>query len=367
MSLGINSATPAVQSPGERTPSPGVVRVLGKIVRSYAFNRIWRALLTIYVVITLTFFLVREMPGSPIAVYIQNLMGQYGMSYPDALARAQALFQFNPNEPLIQQYWTYLQNLAHGNMGQSFLSPGTSVTSIIASYLPWTLFSVGLGLLTSFVLGISLGMIMAYKRESVLDHGLTVTGSFFHSVPNYILGMLIVVLLGIQLGLFSVADMRGSYSAGIQPGISPAFIGDALYHAALPIVTYVLTTIGGWMLIMKSSTIATLEEDYVTVARARGLRDGRIVTAYVGRNAILPLFAQLAISIGFVVGGSLLVEWLFQYQGIGLALYNAIYMRDYTVMQGIFLVLTVSIVTANLLADLLYGRLDPRVRITRQQ
>ncbi|MBO0701744.1 MAG: ABC transporter permease [Candidatus Dormibacteraeota bacterium] len=367
MSLGVTSATPATEQPEERSPSRGVGSLLGKIVRSYAFNRIWRALLTIYVVITLTFFLVREMPGSPIEVYIHNLINQYGMSYPDALARAQALFQFNPNEPLIQQYWTYLGNLAHGNLGQSFLSPGTSVTSIIASYLPWTLFSVGLGLLTSFILGVALGMIMAYKRESILDHSLSVIGSFFHSVPNYILGMLIVVLLGIQLGLFSVADMRGSYSAGIQPGLTPAFLGDALYHAALPIATYVLTTIGGWMLIMKSSTVATLEEDYVTVARARGLRDGRIVTAYVGRNAILPLFAQLAISIGFVVGGSLLVEWLFQYQGIGLALYNAIYMRDYTVMQGIFLVLTVSIVAANLVADLLYGRLDPRVRINRPQ
>ncbi len=367
MTLSVTSPAPAAEPSQEQPPSRGAGRLLGKVLRSYAFNRIWRALLTVFVVITLTFFLVREMPGSPVQVYIQNLMGQYGMSYPDALARAQALFQFNPNEPLIQQYWTYLQNLAHGNMGQSFLSPGTSVTSIIASYLPWTLFSVGLGLLTSFVLGITLGMIMAYKRESVLDHALSVAGSFFHSVPNYILGMLIVVLLGIQLGLFSVADMRGSYSAGIEPGINLAFIGDALYHAALPIATYVLTTIGGWMLIMKSSTVATLEEDYVTVARARGLRDGRIVTAYVGRNAILPLFAQLAISIGFVVGGSLLVEWLFQYQGIGLALYNAIYMRDYTVMQGIFLILTVSIVAANLLADLLYGRLDPRVRISRQQ
>jgi peptide/nickel transport system permease protein len=161
--------------------------------------------------------------------------------------------------------------------------------------------------------------------------------------------------------------MRGAYSPGVTIGFNLQFLGDALYHASLPIITYVLSTIGSWMLIMKSSTVSTLEEDYVTVARARGLRDGRIRMAYVGRNAILPLFAQLAISIGFVVGGSTLIEWLYQYQGIGLELYNAINMRDYTVLQGIFLVLTFSIVLANLLADLLYGRLDPRVRISRGQ
>lgn len=341
--------------------------ILGKVIRSYIFNRIWRAILTIWVVITLTFFLVREMPGSPVEVYIANLMGQYGLSYIDALARARALFQYNPNQPLILQYLSYMQGMLHGNLGNSFLSPGTPVTSIIAAYLPWTLFCVGIALIISFSLGILLGMIMAYRRESAIDHVLSVVGSFFHSVPNYLLGMLIVVLLGIQLGLFSVANMRGAYSPGVTIGFNLQFLGDALYHASLPIITYVLSTIGSWMLIMKSSTVSTLEEDYVTVARARGLRDGRIRMAYVGRNAILPLFAQLAISIGFVVGGSTLIEWLYQYQGIGLELYNAINMRDYTVLQGIFLVLTFSIVLANLLADLLYGRLDPRVRISRGQ
>jgi peptide/nickel transport system permease protein len=357
----------AGESTRERQREWSLGGALGKVVRSYVFNRIWRAVLTIYVVVTITFFLVREMPGSPVEVYIHNLMGQYGLSYVDALARARALFQYNPSEPLIQQYFSYLGGMIHGNLGNSFLSPGTPVTSIIATYLPWTLFCVGLALIISFVLGVLLGMIMAYRRETVLDHALSVAGSFFHSVPNYLLGMLIVVILGIQLGLFSVADMRGAYSAGVTVGFNLPFFGDALYHAALPIATYVLSTIGSWMLIMKSSTVSTLEEDYVTVARARGLRDGRIRTAYVGRNAILPLFAQLAISIGFVVGGSILIEWLYQYQGIGYELYNAINERDYTVLQGIFLILTISIVVANLLADLLYGRLDPRVRITKSQ
>jgi peptide/nickel transport system permease protein len=149
---------------------------------------------------------------------------------------------------------------------------------------------------------------------------------------------------------------------GLQPGLTVAFVTDVLYHAALPVLTYVLTTIGSWMLLMKSSTLSTLEEDYVTVARARGLSDGRIMRAYVGRNAVLPLFAQVAIAAGFVVGGSVVIERIFVYEGIGFVLLDAINRRDYPLMQAIFLVITVSVIGANLLADLLYSRLDPRIR-----
>jgi len=175
--------------------------------------------------------------------------------------------------------------------------------------------------------------------------------------------MLLVVFLGVQWKILPIAAMRGSLSPGIQPEFSLTFVADALFHAALPIATYVLTTIGTWMLTMKSSTIAALEEDYVAVARARGLRDRRITTAYVGRNAILPLFTQLTISAGFIVGGSVLIEFIFVYQGIGYVLNSSIAQRDYPVMQGVFLVITISVVVANLVADLLYGRLDPRIRV----
>jgi peptide/nickel transport system permease protein len=257
--------------------------------------------------------------------------------------------------------------MAGGDFGMSLISPGTSVTEVVGTYLPWTLFSVGLALMISFTLGILLGMVMAFKREGPLDHVLAALGSLFHSMPNYLVAILIVVVFGVQLGWLPITDMRGAYSPGVEHEVSFAFIKDALYHASLPIATYVLTTIGTWMLLMKSSTVATLDEDYVTVARARGLRDRRITTAYVGRNAVLPLFTQLAISIGFVVGGSLLIEKIFQYQGIGFVLYESINRRDYPVMQGIFLIVTFSVVVANLLADLLYGRLDPRIRIAREE
>lgn len=349
--------------PEERESEPPLVL---RVLRNYYLRRVVKAILTVFLVATFTFFLIRALPGNPVEVYINTLIGQYGLSYYDAANQAAGLFAFNPNEPVILQYRDYLVAMAHGSMGQSLISRGTPVTSIIKSYLPWTLFSVGTALLISFGLGITLGMLMAYRREGVLDHILSALGSFFHSVPNFLIGIMIVVFLGIQLGLLPITDMRGSYSSGVQPGFSLDFFGDALFHAALPIAVYVLSTIGSWMLLMKSSTLATLEEDYVTVARARGLRDGRIRSAYVGRNAVLPLFSQLAIAAGFVVGGSILVEFVFQYQGIGYELLDALNRRDYTVMQGIFLVITFAVVLANLLADLLYSRLDPRIRVPGQ-
>jgi peptide/nickel transport system permease protein len=181
-------------------------------------------------------------------------------------------------------------------------------------------------------------------------------------VPSYLFGILVIVFFGIRMGWLPIAAMRGSLSSGQNMEFSLAFIKDALFHASLPILTYALTGLGAWMLLMKSSTIAALDEDFVTAARARGLPERRIAVRYVGRNAILPLFTQLTISIGFIVGGSFLVEPIFQYQGIGYTLFKAVQSRDYPLLQGIFLMITVSVVAANLVADLLYTRLDPRIR-----
>ena len=351
----------APRTPATVRRSP--VYFLAGVARNYYFGRLIKSLITAFVVVTLSFFIVRLMPGSPVEVYIYNLINQYSIPYAEAAQQAQALFGVNVDAPLWQQYLGYIGGLLQGNLGNSILSPGQSVASVMLAYLPWTLFSVGLALSFSFVIGIVLGMLMAYRRESALDHVLSFFGSLFSSIPNYIIGILLIVFLGIQLNLIDIGAMRGSYSPGVRPSFSIQFLADVLMHASLPVTTYILTTIGSWMLTMKSSTVATLGEDYVTVARARGLGDRRIMTAYVGRNAIIPLVSQFAISVGFVVGGSILIETLFVYQGIGYILNGAIAQRDYTVMQGIFLVITVSVIVANLLADVLYGRIDPRVRI----
>lgn len=335
---------------------------LQDVLQSYYAQSLVKTLFTAFVVTTFIFFLVRLLPGNPVDQMVSLLVSQQGMSRQEANDRAATLFSIDFNRPLYLQYVDYLNNTIHGDFGKSVLSPSTPVTSIIAKYLPWTIFSVGVALLLSFTGGILLGMLMAYRRDSLLDHVLTIFASIFTSIPNYLVGMLFIVWLGIQWKVVNIAAMRGSLSPNTMPGFTWAFFSDAFYHASLPITVYFITTIGYWMLSMKSSTLSTLGEDYVTVAKARGLGEWRILTAYVGRNASLPLFTQLALSIGFIVGGSLLIETIFVYQGIGQTLFNAVNRRDYTVMQGIFLIITLSVIFANFFADMLYSWLDPRIK-----
>ena len=284
---------------------------------------ILKALLTVYVTSTITFGLIRLMPGSPVEIKIDELMQQSQMSYADAAASASGLFDINLNAPIHEQYFEYLGNLVHGNLG--------------------------------------LGLISAYRRNSLLDHAVSTGGSIISSVPGYLIALLIVLIFGIQLRWIPITQMRGAFSPGITPGFTPEFVGDILFHASLPITVFFLTHIGLWILSMRSATLAALEEDHVTVARARGLSDGRITTAYVGRNAVLPLVSQFAIAAGAVVGGAVIIEQIFVYQGVGLRLVASVNQRDYPLMQGIILMTTVCVIIANLVADLLYSRLDPRI------
>jgi peptide/nickel transport system permease protein len=334
-----------------------------RITSNYVVRMLSRAIFTVWFVTSLIFFLVRLMPSNPIDVYINELIVQYGLPYAEARDQAASLFAIDLDAPLHEQYFDYMGQLLHGNLGESLRSPGTPVWTIIIAFLPWTLFSVGLGLIISFILGVLIGMLLAYKRQAWWEPVVSGTASVLSSIPNYIVGIVLLVYLGVYWDLVPIHQMRGSRSPGIQPGFTWVFIKDIFFHAALPVLTYVLSTIGSWILSMKSSTIGTLGEDYVTVARARGLSEGRITTAYVGRNAMLPLITQLLISIGFVVGGSILIESIFVYQGIGYRLLAALTTRDYPLMQGIFLVITISVVVSNLVADFIYGWFDPRVRV----
>jgi peptide/nickel transport system permease protein len=320
-----------------------------------------RALITVFLVTTMNFVLIRLMPGNAIDSYIAQIMNEQLLSYEDAAQQASSLFNLDLKKPIHEQYLTFLGDLVRGNLGTSMLSQGTTVASIIAAYLPWTLFTVGLGLLLSFCVGTFLGLIAAYRRNSLFDHVVSTVGSILSAIPNYITALVLVVIFGTQLRLLPIAQMRGSSSPGVAPGFNLEYLADILFHAALPVAVYFLATVGHWLLSMKSATIATLEEDYVTAARARGLSDGRISTAYVGRNAVLPLVSQLAITAGLVVGGAFFIEVILVYPGIGLRLFKSIEQRDYTVMQGIVLLLTISVIVANIVADLLYAKLDPRI------
>ena len=357
----VNSADAEVMlRVNRRSPLSRARGHLGALLARPLTQALVKAVITIYVTVTLTFFLIRLMPGNPVEYKIDELM-QSGLDFESARAVASNLFSIDLDAPFHEQYVSFMANVARGDLGNSFLSSGTTVMSIILSVLPWTLFIVGGGLLLSFTIGTALGLLAAYKRNSIFDHLVTSLGSFIDSVPDFLIALSIILLLGVQLRWLPVGQMRGAYSAGIQPGLTPEFIGDVLFHAALPILTIFLATVGVWILGMRGATMATLEDDYVTAARARGLKDSRITTAYVGRNAILPQISFFAITMGAVVGGAALIELIFVYQGVGYRLLTAIQQRDYPIMQGIVLVTTTAIVVANLVADLVYSRLDPRI------
>lgn len=365
-------ATPVRQAAPPRTP-PGIPRLTWwrravRFVRtSYTAQTVFQGIFTVWAVMTFTFVLIRQMPSNPVEIETERLIREEQISYDEAYSKAASLFDFNPDQPVLEQYAEYIGKLLRLDLGQSITSAGTPVLDQILQYLPWTLFSVGLGLLISFSIGIFVGMAMAYWRGGVFDNTVTALASILFGIPNYIIALLIILILGVQLKVFSVADALGRVDPTIEPGLNLAYIGSVLSHAVLPVLTYVAATVGGWILTMKSSTISTLGEEYVTVAHARGLPQRRVLTAYVGRNAMLPLVTRLAISIGFVVGGSVIIEDIYRYRGLGKFLTTAIVARDYTSMQGVFLVIAVSVVVANMLADLLYGALDPRVRIGKER
>lgn len=338
-----------------------------RIYKNYTLRVFLQAIITIIIITSFTFFLIRLMPGNPIDVLVAQILNQEGISYEEAYQRVAASFDFDPDASTLDQYFEWFGDLLRFDLGTSITSPGTEVIDEIARFLPWTVFAVGSGLLISFILGILLGMTMAYYRNSAIDHFLSLLASFMTGVPNYIWGLMILIVFGIQLRWIDIGALRGTYDVGLTPGFNLPFMLSVLEHAALPIFTYVISTLGSWMLNMKSSTASVLNEDYVNVAEARGLQDQRIVTAYVGRNASLPLFTQLAISIGFVLGSGVVIEEIFVYWGLGHYLFASITVRDYTSMQGVFLVLTVTVVFANLFSDLTYGLIDPRVRVSGEK
>lgn len=348
--------------PVTTTSVPLPLQWLSRVTSNFLLRRIVKALFTIWLVSTITFFVIRAMPGNAVDILLQELTSQ-GMSPDEARNQAAALLSINLNQPIHEQYLEYMTNVLRGDFGRSYKSRGLKVADMIFAVLPWTLFSVGLSLILSFMLGIFFGTIIAYKHDTWIDHLLSNLAATLDAISPYLIGLLALLLLGVTWKLVPIGEMRGALSPGVQPEFSLTFFADVFSHVKVLLLVYVLSSVGSWMLTMKSSTLATLGEDYVTVARARGLPDSRILTAYVGRNATLPLVTRLAISIGFVVGGSVLLERLFTYRGIGFLLADAISSRDYPVMQGVFLVITIAVVFANLLSDFVYGWLDPRIRI----
>jgi peptide/nickel transport system permease protein len=256
------------------------------------------------------------------------------------------------------EYLAYLGNLLRGELGVSVSAFPAKVSDVIADSLLWTVVLVGLATLLSFLLGVGLGAIVGWKRGTWLD-ALVPATTMLSAVPYFWLALILVALLASGLGWF---PLNGGYDVVLDPGWSAEFLGSAIYHGTLPALTIVLSSIGGWLLGMRNMMVSAMSEDYVLTARAKGLTGSRIMIRYAARNAVLPSVAGFAISLGFVVSGSIVTEQVFSYPGIGSKLLQAVQNNDYALMQGIFLVITIAVLGANLVVDLLYGLIDARTR-----
>src|SRR5712692_6091667 len=217
-------------------------RILG-YWRHPILQAVVKAVLTVFVTVSITFVLIRLMPGNPIDIKIDELTRDGLMTYDEARAQAASLFSIDLQRPLPEQYLSFIWSLARGDLGYSFVSQGTPVTSIVLAVLPWTLLTVGTGLLLSFTVGIFLGLFAAYNRNKPIDHVLSIGGSVISAVPPYFIALLIVIVLGVELRIIPYTQMRGAQSAGIPVGLTPQFIGDVLYHAILPISVFFLATL----------------------------------------------------------------------------------------------------------------------------
>jgi peptide/nickel transport system permease protein len=322
---------------------------------AYIARRVGFYLATAWIAITINFFIPRLMPGNPVELVFNRV--KHAAS-PAAIKSFTVAFGLNNHQNIFAQYISYLAQLAHGNLGVSITYFPASVTSVIRGALPWTLALVGVATVLSFVFGTLLGVLAATRRGTWVDSLLPVT-SFLSSVPYFWLGLVVLTVFGVELNWF---PLSGGYDPAVTVGFSGAFIGSATVHAILPAATIIVSSIAGWLLGMRNVMVATLGEDYVLLAEAKGLPRRRVTFTYAARNALLPNIAGFALSLGFIVSGAILTEVVFSYPGMGYVLFEAVTNEDYPLMQGIFLMITILVLLANLLADAVYVTLDPRTR-----
>ncbi|GIL12219.1 MAG: ABC transporter permease [Chloroflexi bacterium] len=313
-------------------------------------------LVAAFVAVTLNFFIPRLMVGDPVQVMFAQFQGRMD---PRALESLKETFGFVQG-PILEQYVTYLSNLARGNLGLSVSFFPVPVNEVIAPSLVWTLRLIGLATITSFGIGIVLGIYAAWRRGGVIDSLLLPIASAVGAFPFFWIAMLVLYIFGLVLKWFPIGH---AYDVALKVDWgNPEFVNSVIRHAFLPMVTVVFTAIGGWLLGMRNNMIGVLSQDYVTMAQAKGLSDWRVMITYAARNAILPSVTAFSMSLGFVVGGALVVELVFAYPGMGFTLLKAVQGRDYPLMQGVFLLITLAVLAANFLADVFYVILDPRAR-----
>lgn len=329
----------------------------------YFLRRVGFYLVALWAAVTFNFIIPRLMPGDPTSVYIAKISQQGGKVTPAMIKAIQADFGVTPGVPIWKQYLDYLNAVLHGNLGLSTSQSFEPVSTVLAQSLPWTIGLVGISLILTALLGTLIGAIMAWKRGSWYDTVVPPLVTFLSAIPYFWMALALVYVLALGLGWF---PPDGPYDVfNTTPGINGDYLLSVIQHALLPIITLVIGSLAGWVLTMRNAMITTLSEDYVLMAEAKGLPERQVMMRYAARNAVLPSITSFSISLGQVVGGALLTEIVFNYPGIGDALFNGISQNDYALIEGCFLVIALAVLFANFLSELVYTLLDPRVRHVR--
>jgi peptide/nickel transport system permease protein len=315
-------------------------------------------LITLWAAITLNFLLPRLMPGSPVDAALAKIASS-GQPITNAERHAVEIELGVPNTSLLTQYGDYLVSIVQLKFGTSYSFPSETVAQTVGKAAPWTLALVGATTIIAFIIGTLLGVYAGWRRGKTADTTVTLSATFFAAFPPFWLGLLLLYVFAFKYGWFPI---KGGYTAGETPNLSPSFLADAFVHSIIPALTLAVTSLSGWVFGMRNNMINTLGEDYVTFAEANGLRTRTIALLYAARNALLPNVTAFGLSLGAIVGGSVLVEGVFSYPGLGNLLYIAVSNHDFPLMQALFLVITISMLVAIFIVDLLYVRLDPRVR-----
>lgn len=321
----------------------------------FIIRRLGFYLIAFWIAITLNFLIPRLMPGDPADALFAQFRGRVTVQQLQAMKAAFGFGQGN----LLQQYVSYLNQLAHGNLSLSFSHYPTPVKTVIAQDMPWTLLLVGIAVLISFSLGTLIGIVAAWRRGGIIDRFVPPLLLFLWSFPPFWIGLLLLYVVGLNLRWLPMAH---SYDLNLTLTLSWPVVLSVIQHAILPAFVLVITTIGSWTLGMRNNMVSTLNEDYITMAEAKGLSPVRVMLWYAARNAILPQLTSFAIALGLVVSGQVLIELVFSYPGVGFELVQSAFNQDYPLLQGLLLFIVLAVLVANFIMDLLYAWLDPRAR-----
>lgn len=323
----------------------------------YIFKRLWFYIVAFFGALALNFFLPRMMPGNPVQMFLSNMYKTGGQIDNATIASIEKLFGYDTHTNIFVSFLNYIVNVFKGNWGVSFTFYPQTVLESVSRGVKWTIFLMGTALVLGFILNSLLGILVAWKRGSRFDTVLTVGGQIMANIPSVITAIILSLLLA----------STGKFPRGYA--VTPLFdaqntfqyLGDVYYHAFLPVLAIMITGLGGIMG-MRANMINQLGEDYIVMGIAKGVPDRRIMFGYGARNALLPVVTTLAMQIGFLLGGSLIIEQVFNYPGLGQIMVMAISRRDYPLMQGILLMTTILMLSANFIADISILYLDPRIR-----